>query len=290
MTTAETLATTGGSSHRDLGALRRHYAIERELADRLRRASPEQRRSLYRSVYDELFLRVPDHPQNTRKQDPAQQEIATLRQLRLLDRFLKGDSVYLEVGCGDCHLARAVARQVSRVYAVDVSEIISGAENFPSNFTMIVSDGVTIAVPWGTVDVAYSNQLMEHLHPDDAFEQLVEIFRSMAGGGVYVCTTPHRHSGPHDISQFFDTEARGFHLKEYTYGELRQIFRRAGFATTSPWWGIKGHFVPLPEWVVLGLERVFSALPVRLRQRAARARALRTLFGSVTIVGGKAKE
>ena len=35
--------------------LRQHYEVERELADRLRHATREQRRSLYGLVYDELY-------------------------------------------------------------------------------------------------------------------------------------------------------------------------------------------------------------------------------------------
>ena len=43
--------------------IRQHYIIERELADRLRHASREERRAgLYAAVYNELFRRVPDHP------------------------------------------------------------------------------------------------------------------------------------------------------------------------------------------------------------------------------------
>jgi hypothetical protein len=31
---------------------------------------------------------------------------------------------------------------------------------------------------------------MEHLHPEDAFEQLRNIIRALAPGGRYVCITP----------------------------------------------------------------------------------------------------
>src|SRR5689334_1887533 len=91
---------------RDITALRRHYDVERELADRLRAAAPHERLGLYRSVYNELFQRVPDHPQLTRKKGGDSQQKATERQLRLLQSFIRPSSVYLEVGAGDCDLAR----------------------------------------------------------------------------------------------------------------------------------------------------------------------------------------
>jgi hypothetical protein len=47
--------------------LAEHYAIERELAARLRDSSPEERRHLYSALYDEMYRRVPLHPQLTQK-------------------------------------------------------------------------------------------------------------------------------------------------------------------------------------------------------------------------------
>jgi hypothetical protein len=64
--------------------------------------------------------------------------------------------------------------------------------------------------------VAYSYQLMEHLHPGDALEQLVNIYQALKRDSVYCCVTPNRISGPHDISVYFDTVAQGLHLKEYS--------------------------------------------------------------------------
>jgi ubiquinone/menaquinone biosynthesis C-methylase UbiE len=85
-----------------------------------------------------------------------------------------------------------------------------------------------------SVDFVYSNQLMEHLHPDDAREQLREIRRILKRGGRYFCITPNANSGPHDISMFFDSQATGFHLKEYSYGSLAHEMRMAGFESVTP--------------------------------------------------------
>ena len=71
---------------------------------------------------------------------------------------------------------------------------------------------------------------MEHLHPEDAFEQLRNIIRALAPGGRYVCITPNRLNGPHDVSSHLDREATGFHIKVYTVTELARLFRAAGFA------------------------------------------------------------
>ncbi len=37
-----------------------------------------------------------------------------------------------------------------------------------------------------SIDLVISNQLMEHLHPDDAYDQLREVYRVLRDGGRYV--------------------------------------------------------------------------------------------------------
>ena len=74
---------------------------------------------------------------------------------------------------------------------------------------------------------------MEHLHPDDAVDQLKNIYNALVNGGKYICITPNRLTGPHDISKYFDNVATGFHLKEYTVTELSGLFREVGFSDCS---------------------------------------------------------
>ena len=46
------------------------------------------------------------------------------------------------------------------------------------------------------------------------------------GVGVYICITPNRVSGPHDVSRGFDEVATGFHMHEYTGREIRPLVAR----------------------------------------------------------------
>ena len=143
---------------------------EIELANRLRNASRQERRHLYASLYDEMYRRVPLHPQLTRKSSPEETQQAVASQMKFIKRFLSRDATFLEIGAGDCALSFEVARRVKRVYAVDVSDEITRHSTPMPNFQLILSDGSSVPLPPNCVDVAYSNQLMEHLHPDDAFD------------------------------------------------------------------------------------------------------------------------
>jgi SAM-dependent methyltransferase len=129
------------------------------------------------------------------------------------------------------------------------------------------------------VDVAYSNQLMEHLHPDDAAAQLDGIVRALRPGGIYLCITPNRVSGPHDISKYFDEVATGFHLKEYTFAELSALLRAAGFAAVTPYLGAGGAHLFYPGFVVRAFERSLRALPAPVRRRIAPSLPSRIVLG-----------
>ena len=91
------------------------------------------------------------------------------------------ESVFLEVGCGDCALARKIAGDVERVYALEVSEDLMGRLGGPPNLVRIVHYCVRIPIPQGAVDLAYSTRLV--------ISQLPGICRALKDGGVYWTTS-----------------------------------------------------------------------------------------------------
>lgn len=266
------------NSNRTPEQIRHHYEVEKELAIRLRNSSPEERTHLYAECYDELYRRVPDHPQITRKDSREETRRLVDSQMRLLRHFLGPSSVFLEIGPGDCTLSLEVTEHAKQVYAVDVSELITTSETVPDNFSLILSDGRSIPVERGVIDIAYSNQLMEHLHPDDAVEQLHNIYESLVPGGLYICNTPNRHTGPWDISKHFDEVATGFHLKEYTIRELRDGLKAAGFSGISKYFRVRGRYVRLPLSLFTAIEWLVEALPTRLRKRVLSNRFLQLIL------------
>ena len=266
--------------------IREHYEIEKELANKLRNASKQERRYLYSSLYDELYRRVPLHPQLTRKLSPVETTQAVSSKMKFLMPFLNKNITFLEVGPGDCALSFEVAKFVKQVYAVDVSNEITKSSTTLENFQLILSDGCSVPVPPNSVNVAYSNQLMEHLHPNDAFEQLQNIYNALIPGGVYICITPNRLSGPHDVSRDFDVIATGFHLKEYTVLELSNLFRKVGFSRVKVCIGVKVKYISLPVFPIVLCEILLDKLPYTLRKTIARNLPFSLLLG-IRLVGVK---
>jgi SAM-dependent methyltransferase len=275
--TVPLLRTPGPDETRTPEQLWEQYLVEKDLATMLRGASKAERGKLYSAAYDELFRRVTRHSQLTNKVSPAQRARRIRLQIALLRPWLTPQTTFLEIGAGDCALSLALAEKLAHVYAIDVSEAITQTTR-PENFTLVLSDGTGIPVPEGRITVAYSNQLMEHLHPDDALDQLANIYRALAPDGVYICVTPNRLTGPHDISRYFDTVATGFHLKEYTCTELIAMFRRVGFRTVHQCFRKGSTYVRVPGPVARCAERTIERLPPGLQRRASTTRLVRGLL------------
>jgi len=267
--------------------LKEHYLIEKELASKLMNASKQDRKHLYTALYDELFQRVPNHPQLTIKAD--EETISKINNFRMkfLKPFINENITFMELGPGDCALSIEVASHVKKVYAIDVSNEITTHKAIPSNMEIIISDGSSIPLPSESVDIAYSNQLMEHLHPDDAFDQLVNIYNALKPSGAYICITPNKLSGPHDVSRFFDEVATGFHLKEYTNTDLIKLFKKVGFSKVNVYFSGKGLIFKLPVFPITLLESILLMLPHNFVRSLAKVLPFRFLILAIQIVGIK---
>ncbi len=257
--------------------VRRHYEIEKELAAKLRRADRTARGPLYGLVYDELLRRVPHHPYLEQRHDALAERRDVADQMAFLARFLRPDTVFLEIGAGNGSLSREVATRVKACYALDVSREMLATRG-ESNLNVVVSDGCSVPVAEGSITLAYSNQVMEHIHPDDAIEQLGNIYRALAPGGLYLCITPNRLNGPHDVSCHFDDVATGLHLKEYTLRELARQFTQAGFRRAVPYVQFRRCYARIPLRALMAFESLIERLPPRARKRIGAARGIRNLL------------
>ncbi len=84
----------------------------------------------------------------------------------------------------------------------------------------------------GQYSVVYWNDVFEHIPTDEIEDYLAVIRTLLQPGGKLVTITPNWHMRPSDVTVQFApprTEAIGFHLKEYTLGEVVGMLDAAGF-------------------------------------------------------------
>lgn len=262
--------------------LRAHYELEKRLAGRLRNASSAERVTLYPEVYGELFQSLPDHPQSGGDHKFRERHIRRL--IGYLRPFLRRNKNFLEIGCGDAILSMTIASHVKHCFALDVTDELIDRSQLPVNLEILLTSSTKIPLSDCSIDVALSDQLMEHLHPDDAQTQLAEIYRILKPGGSYHCLTPNRVTGPHDVSHFFEYEAHGFHLKEYDSSEILALFKAVGFRRVKFVIPILG--LPIPQMLMGSFEQTLLTLPRNMRAWVSRRRAVSVLVG-LNVIGIK---
>jgi SAM-dependent methyltransferase len=257
-------------SGRTYDQLLNHYQVEKNLARRLKQSRREERSEILSTMYDELFREVPDHPRLTRRKDRHKSELTSVEKMALVRVFLGGASNFLEFAPGDCKFAMGLTEQVDTVYGVDVSDQREPHTVTPGNFKLILYDGYSIdRIEPGSIDVAFSDQLIEHIHPEDTALHFELAARLLRKGGMYVFRTPHAQTGPHDVSKYFSDHAEGFHLKEWTYTEIVGVIRRAGFSSVKCYRFAKRRTLRLPYFYFASLEWLFDHLPPHFVRRPA---------------------
>ena len=260
-----------------------HYKVEARLARQLAQSSRAERSHLYSNLYRQLFAHVLGHPQHGASTALRAGRIQT--QAASLLKQLGPDATYVEIGCGDAALTKVIAARVRSAVGVDVTPVLVSADAPPA-FKFVQSDGITLDLPTGSADLVFSNQLMEHLHVEDAVVQLQEIHRILKPGGRYVCCTPNRLTGPHDISVYFGNQPTGFHMREYDHRSLGALFHSAGFSSVVATVSLKGRSLALPVAVMGWAEKLLEAMPSRLRETLALQSIMVNVAG-VNLVGTK---
>lgn len=248
--------------NRTFEQLKNHYLVEKAIAERLKSASREERKLIYATMYDDLFRQVPDHPRLTRRNDEKLTRLANKERLALVRDFLNPSSVFAEFAPGDCTFAMEAAKYVKTAYGMDISD--QRGQNYKSaaNFELIIYDGYHLeGIESSSVDILFSDQLIEHIHPEDTKLHFELAYRILKPGGKYVFRTPHAFTGPYDVSQYFSDDPQGFHLKEWTFIEFKQLFKDVHFSQFYPVRSVKGIRLKLPYLYVEACEHALKLLP-----------------------------
>lgn len=239
-----------------------HYEVEKAIAARLMSATREERKKIYAGMYAELFAKVPDHSRLTRRTDEAETRRANRAKFALIRRAVDSSTVFAEFAPGDCRFVMDVAPRVKQAIGIDISDQRNPEDRVPENFSLIVYDGYNLdEIRDGSIDILFSDQLVEHFHPEDTPLHFQIADRILKKGGKYIFRTPHALNGPHDISKYFSDTPQGFHLKEWTYAEIRPVLQKAGFTKTSARMMLKRRMFPVPFLYFTAWEKILGCFP-----------------------------
>lgn len=250
--------------NRSFEQVKNHYLVEKSIAEKLKKSNREERKPIYARMYEELFSRVPDHPRLTRRQSTQLTSSANEHKWSIVSRFLDKSDVVIEFAPGDCRFAFEVAKHVRYVYGIDISDQRSPTDNIPDNFELIVYDGYNIdTLESNSIDIVFSDYLIEHLHPEDTKHHFELVHRLLKEGGKYIFRTPHSLTGPHDVSMYFSYDPECFHLKEWTYSEIKRMLMDLGYSRFRTQWNARGVNLNMPYTYFALCELVLRQIPKR---------------------------
>lgn len=260
------------------------FQVEKNQAKVLKNEpNKEIRKQLYSNVYETYFEKLPYHPQFKIKNDPITKNARLEFQLNQIKPFLTKQTDFTEIGAGDCSLTIEASKYCNSTCALEVSDEIVKNISFPKNSQCLIFDGFNFPFENDSIDLAYSNQLMEHLHPEDAIDQVQEICRILRKGGKYICITPNGINGPHDISRFYGNDLVGFHLKEYLPSELKKLFIGAGFKRVRAYMMVKKRPIYISIRLIRLIEIVLYFFPTKTRKKLCHFSILKRINNTIII-------
>ena len=216
-----------------------HWELEKRLTGEILESSRENRWEVTDRCYTELYSRLDWLNKYCNTTDCLPEEKKFHRWSSLLGKAPL--SVY-EIGSGKGELISFLAKSGHRCKGTEITRERGKKYTLEgSNLSWGTSDGVHLEgfEEANSFDVVISSHVVEHLHPDDLGEHLANVRGILKEGGHYLLTTPHGYIGPGDISAVFKRErTMGMHLKEYTFREMREALKRAGFRKVSAVWSL----------------------------------------------------
>ncbi len=277
----------------------KHWKLEQDLRKAILESSPEKRGEVTERYYTQLYSEL----------DWLNSLVGTNASYKPSQLYKNWSSIIgnppqniYEIGSGKGALITYLA---SLGFKCKGSEITSErGKKYSSqgaNLSWGITDGVHLErfEPANHYDTVVSDQVVEHLHPDDLAGHMKGVLKILAPGGKYVLCTPHKSYGPLDITKVFRyNEPLGTHLKEYQYRELRDAMVQAGFTRVGAVRYLPPRIARLTriwfrprvsnlhtKWVIAA-EKMVRSIPPRMTGREAIIASL-LIFPSLFIVGYK---
>lgn len=209
---------------------RKQYEIENKWSSLIKKTDDLEKKKLYlEKGYKELRKFYFDHKIISIDSDLGANEFDNMLILDLIGN----NKTVMEIGFGMGNTIKFLAPFQKEIIGIEshdfaLEKIKKRFYDF-RNVELRVGNLLDLDFESHYFDAVYAIQVMEHLIPEEALSYLKKIHRILKEKGVIVFITCNRSTGPHDISKYFSNVAEGFHLKEYTYQELTEMLKKAGF-------------------------------------------------------------
>lgn len=174
----------------------------------------------------------------------------------LIAKYLRGDDVVLNIGCGVGRIEKYLAPQVKLLHAIDVSgemirlagQRLAGLPNV--KLREVGNQDFLSAFADASIDLVFSFLVLQHLEREDAFLYLQDAHRVLKPGGRLFTQFPNLLSAEYTrafVAGAKDLRRSPGRVRAYTETEVRHLVATAGFEVTELRTG--GHHEPVEFYV-----------------------------------------
>lgn len=197
----------------------------------LEEQDPDKRVGLYNEFYATLI------PLYDRESVQGPDHYSKDKYVKLFTPELSGKSV-VDFGCGNGQMLLAIDRLLNTRSLTGI-DVVFPEELKAHERINFVEGNLMTEVFEEPFEVAFSDNVLEHLVPEDAQTHLHNIYQNLTPDGQLIIIMPNRLFGPWDITRIKDfsqsgkTEAMGGHVNESTHYEMIEALKKAGFSKFS---------------------------------------------------------
>src|SRR5690606_19370398 len=208
------------------------YQLENFYHNKLIGEADRNKRAL---IYEEFYSRLLHlYGRDAAPGSSVEQKISEKDpQVKLFERDLRNKSI-IDFGCGEGSFLLNIRKNLPYKSLTGVDVYIPEAlSNHPD--IKFISSGIIHFETREKYELAFSDNVIEHLSPLDLHDHLQSVYESLVPGGHFILVMPNRLFGPMDITRILDNsssgkiKAQGGHLNESTYHEMTENLRMAGF-------------------------------------------------------------
>ena len=245
--------------------IQKEYALEKYYAAKILEAAPfsDEREKITNEAYAAIAPLVRER--GTLRADSyaygARDQYADM--IRALLLYLnRKNPVFYEAGVGTGDIIRSISETTDAVCRGCDVNVLEELRTIRAEITECSLWRALAALPDDSIDLFYWNDVMEHIAPDEVERIMALIAAKLKTGGIVFTITPNRKSGPHDITRDADPEkkeAKGLHLREYTFQEVNALYRKNGLTPGPALIGVHGNnyvigrgapaFIKLQSWL-----------------------------------------
>ncbi len=234
----------------------------------------DKRMQLYDEFYSQL---IPIYGRDTSSIDGINLKD---KYVKLFSKELENASV-IDYGSGQGHMLQSIDKQLKTKSLTGIDVVIPEDLKSHKRIRFIESNIINHEFE-EQFDVAFSDNVLEHLVPQDAQIHLENIFKNLNPTGKLIIIMPNKLFGPWDVTRIKDFSqsgqlaAQGGHVNESTHTEMARQLKRIGFKEVST-------ILPIPKLKYSLFKRV--RIETQWIERIENNPVLLKLFRSVKVRG-----